>query len=571
MRQRINRYLLAYLALAVVPIVFISAAAFIYARRVLTHQALTQLDTIATLEEQRIEDYLENNNELMSSFISRSRLQALLDQYAKGNPAAPGELGAILAESKNDTTKFSELRAIDNRGTIIASTATGEQAMAYPYFADIDPSRATPKLLIKKQPDGKLSTILVARVIQNDAVLGFIVINTDPDNFNALTTERQGLGQSGEMYLAQRTRNGDALALTQYRYEQPGSQLVFVTDKSEESKPIIRALQNKEATYTDTIDYRDVPVLAATRYIPDQDWGLVVKIDKSEVYAPLNNFGISLIVLVLLVMLIAAYASLLLYKKERTLNRAKDEFVSLASHQLRTPASKVKVLTGMMLEGFEGKLTRQQRAALRNVYKTNNEQLDIINNLLRVVRFDSGKVNLKIEPVNLCDLVRKVVKEISAVIEERQQTLKLKLPARPVTVMADPLSIEMVIENLLSNATKYTPEFGRIWLTVGRRGNTALLTVKDSGVGISKRDQKRLFHKFSRLDNPLSTKVGGTGVGLYLSHKIIALHKGRLRVLSRPKKGSTFTVELALADAKTAASNAGASVAPPAGARFSAK
>jgi PAS domain S-box-containing protein len=231
---------------------------------------------------------------------------------------------------------------------------------------------------------------------------------------------------------------------------------------------------------------------------------------------------------------------------ERELEQAKEEFVALASHQLRTPATGVKAYISMLLDGYTGNLTTQQQAFLEKVFQSNERQLQIINDMLRVARMDSGRVVPELASTDLARLVRDVVEEQRPTIRGRKQTLKLELPSAKVEGVVDAKLVRMALENVVSNASKYTPEGGCITLGLEGAAATVRIVIRDTGVGINKADLPRLFKRFSRIDNPLSTQRGGTGLGLYLAQNVVALHYGRMLVDSIPGEGTVFTIELPL-------------------------
>lgn len=231
--------------------------------------------------------------------------------------------------------------------------------------------------------------------------------------------------------------------------------------------------------------------------------------------------------------------------QELAIERAKDEFVSLASHQLRTPATGVKQFLGMLREGYAGKLTSEQAEMVEDAYASNERQINIVQDMLDVARLDAGRMKLEYTKVNVGELLTAIVAEQQGTIDSRKQTLKLKAP-KALTNMLDANRIRMVLENLISNASKYTPEGGTITVAARKIDGKLEVVVQDSGVGIAAEDISKLFGKFSRIANPLSTKVGGSGLGLYLAKQIVQLHGGKIVVTSSPGKGSRFTVVLPL-------------------------
>ncbi len=228
---------------------------------------------------------------------------------------------------------------------------------------------------------------------------------------------------------------------------------------------------------------------------------------------------------------------------ERQLDIAKDEFVSLASHQLRTPATAVKSILSMITAGDFGPITDIQRKYLNKAADSNNHQLQVIEDLLDVALVDAGRFELDPDYEDIVPIVRDSVTEHLGTIKARRQSLTLKTPNQ-LKALIDGKRIRMVIDNLVSNASKYTPPSGRIHVTLSRRQDHASLCVADQGVGISETDQAKLFTKFSRLPNELSAHVGGTGLGLFLTKSIIELHSGSIEVTSKPGTGTTFAVSL---------------------------
>lgn len=231
---------------------------------------------------------------------------------------------------------------------------------------------------------------------------------------------------------------------------------------------------------------------------------------------------------------------------ERELDKAKDEFVSLASHQLRTPAAGVKAFASMLLDGYGGSLTSQQKEFLQQIYDSNERQLRIVDDLLSVARLDAGRMTLSRSPVDVADLIRTVEREMGPLVTARGQTLVVKIPKPLPILQADSDKLIMVLDNLLSNASKYTRVGGKITVRADIVGRRLQVAVTDTGVGITKADIPGLFQKFGRIENEKSAEVGGAGLGLYLAQQIARMHGGTISVISVSGKGSTFTLKLPL-------------------------
>jgi len=227
------------------------------------------------------------------------------------------------------------------------------------------------------------------------------------------------------------------------------------------------------------------------------------------------------------------------------LNQSKDDFISLASHQLRTPATAIKQLLGLYVDGIQTGLPDAHMAIIQKAYDSNERQIRIVNSLLKVAQIDAGKMTLTIDECDIVALVKDVADEFKNTIQQKQQRLKLRNEVGPSAVLlADKPNLRMALENLLSNACKYTFPHGTISVRVFRKDDSMRIAITDNGVGIAQEDMESLFEKFKRLPNDLSQEVGGTGLGLYWANKVVALHGGRIEVKSAPHKGSTFTVVL---------------------------
>lgn len=227
------------------------------------------------------------------------------------------------------------------------------------------------------------------------------------------------------------------------------------------------------------------------------------------------------------------------------LNRTKDEFISLASHQLRTPATGVKQYVGMVLEGFVGNLSEAQRSILTKAYESNERQLRIVSDLLKVAQVDAGKVTLRKDSINVIALLNDVIKEQQDTYKQRQQKVKFTHKRNIILATIDKDRIRMVLENLLDNASKYSAEGKMVNLDVADLEDGRIcIRIQDKGVGIAEEDQDKMFEKFSRIHNPLSAHVGGTGLGLYWAKKIIDLHGGEITFTSGENKGTTFSIYL---------------------------
>jgi two-component system sensor histidine kinase VicK len=222
---------------------------------------------------------------------------------------------------------------------------------------------------------------------------------------------------------------------------------------------------------------------------------------------------------------------------------AKDEFISLASHQLRTPATAVKQYLGMVLENYIGDITEQQRTYLQTAYDSNERQINIIQDILKTARIDSGVFKLERIHTDIAELITKVAADYSSIFSMRHQKLITEYDD-DLCAYVDSAEIGLVVANLLENASKYSPEHTSIAVTGKKLADKLVLSFTDKGVGLNAKDTGRIFDKFTRVSNAMSDTVSGNGLGLYWVMRIITLHGGSVTVDSVFNKGSTFRVIL---------------------------
>lgn len=231
-------------------------------------------------------------------------------------------------------------------------------------------------------------------------------------------------------------------------------------------------------------------------------------------------------------------------EKLLALNASKDEFISLASHQLRTPATVVKQYLHLLLDGYAGDINPDAHEMVTKANASNERQIEIVDDLLRVARLDAGKIVLDKNIVNIVPLVQEVSNELHAIYEERNQQLTITYSEPGISANLDLPRMKMVLENLLDNASKYSPQGKTISVSIKKAKGNVTIDIKDQGVGIRKKDMAKLFQKFSRLSNPLSVSVGGTGLGLYWAKRVVELHNGSIEVQSSHGEGSVFSIVL---------------------------
>ncbi|OGI26052.1 MAG: hypothetical protein A3J76_05610 [Candidatus Moranbacteria bacterium RBG_13_45_13] len=232
--------------------------------------------------------------------------------------------------------------------------------------------------------------------------------------------------------------------------------------------------------------------------------------------------------------------------KEREVDKAKTEFVSLASHQLRTPLSTVNWYSEMLLAGDAGKLNEEQKKYLEEIYKGNKRMVELVSALLNVSRLELGTFSIEPEPVNLEKIARSVLKEIAPDVSQKKIKLVKNFSSDVPDIQADRSLTRMIFQNLLTNAVKYTPDGGTVTLDIGKKDNGILIRIQDTGYGIPQSQQDRIFSKFFRADNVRQRDSEGTGLGLYIVKSILDQTGGAIRFESAENKETVFYVTLPL-------------------------
>lgn len=235
------------------------------------------------------------------------------------------------------------------------------------------------------------------------------------------------------------------------------------------------------------------------------------------------------------------------------LDKLKDDFVSIASHELRTPMTAIRSYAWMALNRSDIPLSDRMKKYLSRTLLSTERLINLVNDMLNISRIESGRVEIMPKKFNILTLVDDVLSEIEAKAKEKNLNLKLDSKTALTDIFADQDKVHQILLNLLGNAMKFTPNGGDITISFFSDGQQLETAIKDSGVGITKEDQTRLFKKFGRLDNSYvaAATSGGTGLGLYICKSLIDLMKGKIYATSEGlNKGSTFAFSLPLATAE---------------------
>ncbi len=227
--------------------------------------------------------------------------------------------------------------------------------------------------------------------------------------------------------------------------------------------------------------------------------------------------------------------------REKIIERLKTEFVSLSAHQLRTPLSAIKWTLRMLLDGDLGEITEEQREYIEETYKSNEGMIGLINDLLDVTRIEEGRYIYKPVFTQIESLVQSVITSYKEQIKRKKIKLGFKKTEKKLPlVKVDVEKMSVAIQNLIDNAIRYTPREGEVRVSLKYAKKEVEFSVRDTGIGIPKEQQKRVFTKFFRGVNAMRLETRGSGLGLYITKNIIEAHGGKIWFESKEGQGTTF-------------------------------
>ncbi|MCP4255636.1 MAG: hybrid sensor histidine kinase/response regulator [Candidatus Scalindua sp.] len=230
-------------------------------------------------------------------------------------------------------------------------------------------------------------------------------------------------------------------------------------------------------------------------------------------------------------------------------NHVKNKFLSSMSHELRTPLNAILGFTDMLHGQYFGKLNNKQQDYVKEVESSGKHLLGLINNLLNIVKIDAGKMELELQMCSVTELMNSIVSMMDSQFKRKKIAVKMSLDSAPEVVVVDVHKYKQIMYTLLSNAQKYTPEGGRVNITCTEERDTGIrVEICDTGTGIKENEKRDIFSEFYQADWVHNDQLGGTGVGLTLTRRLVELHGGKIGVSSEAGKGSTFWFTLPLAE-----------------------
>jgi len=261
-------------------------------------------------------------------------------------------------------------------------------------------------------------------------------------------------------------------------------------------------------------------------------------------YVPEPEVVVLIVLVLSAILLIITFTITQSFERLVEANRMKSEFVSIVSHQLRSPLSNLRWSLELLMSGRLGKIEEQQLDYFKILKDNSSRMGELVRDLLIVSRIEQGRVSFKNQEASLPDLIQGVISLSAPFARASNVEIKFEPKNNLPKIFSDPSQLKLIIENLLDNAVRYIKEKGEVKINLVKKDSHFYFGIKDNGVGIPKEDQKYIFQKFFRSSNILKYKTQGTGLGLYITKSLIEKMGGKVGFKSEENKGSTFWFSL---------------------------
>lgn len=523
-----TKLIIILITTSLIPILISNSIFFFYGREDSSREVINHLKSVASIQRARIFGIYEQNLERLSSVASRTQMRISLDKFNRdGKSVHQKKMNRIIADAMESMPEFKAIHIYALDGTVVASTS------AHAIAANSINNRVFKAGLMENQAkifahanNRELVVYLSGPLLLKGKRLGVLVIESNAGNILASVSDYTGLGETGETILATQNGQDDAVYLMPTRFDQNAA-LNLTISKNQQNIPVNYAVRGQEQTFSDVVDYRNIPILAVTRFVENSGWGIVVKIDKSEAFAHLvkkrNILAIILITVSMLVVIVSflmarhitrpivhlANASKrvadgetnqqvsvtskdeigmladafnhMLQARERNVQelldtreqeqasarsaQLKSEFLANMSHELRTPMNSIIGFTGRVIKKASDKLEPRQLENLRTVERNAHHLLDLINGLLDLSKIEAGKMEAHVESFEIAALVNEVFNLTRSMLDDKSIELKTDLPAEVLEMKTDYTKLKQILINLVSNAIKFTNQ-GSITIAV---------------------------------------------------------------------------------------------------------
>jgi signal transduction histidine kinase len=298
------------------------------------------------------------------------------------------------------------------------------------------------------------------------------------------------------------------------------------------------------------LDYRGVPVISFLKKIPDSPWFMVAKVDKKEIYSPLNELIITILIIAFLIFFSVSSIIIYIWRNQRIrylneLNSTKDKFFSIVSHDLRSPFTSINGFANLLIEDLHEKNLSTIKHYAEMILTSSENVIDLLGDLTEWSRVNTGRLKFNPREIDIVSVINEVVELMSAPALHKSITIIKKTPTH-LKVYADKEMISSVFRNLISNSIKFSNPGGKVYILASEKADKVVVEVTDFGVGMKKETIEKLFRIGEDVSTPGTQKEKGTGLGLILVKEFISMHRGEVNVESKVGECSSFMVTLPL-------------------------
>ncbi|MBW2998131.1 sensor histidine kinase [Candidatus Woesearchaeota archaeon] len=556
-----------------------------------------ELNSLSDSKENHLETYFSSNQEYLKLITSRTKLRDTLKLYnTNSNEEYSKIMTKILIDALSSTESIERVCILGLDGRIISSTSKctlSENMFREKFF--INGKTKYGSYILEDENSYKIIT--TGPIKLEDDLLGVGLISVNLNHLEEIITNREGMGVSTETLVAIKN-NHDLVFLFDRLYEVDAVE--FLDDDI--AKPMVLALSEKEEFIPLSKDYRGVEVLAVTRYIPEVSVGIVTKMDYSEAIGDYKTKMQLLLLLIFIgsfftLIIIGSYLSkkitmpldLLslaneqlrkgnfntkvsiktgdelekfadtyndtikvlegIQEQQKEIEKAKTEFMSITSHELRSPMTPMKVQLQLILREHYGKLNKKQKKSLEMILRNTIRLDEIIVDFLEVSRIEAARLKFNFAKVNLEKSVISLVDEMKHFMPDKNISFDLNIKKLPM-IEVDASRVVQILRNLLNNAIKFSPKNSTIKIKASKKNNFIEFSVADEGIGIPEKYKDRLFEPFYQVQNMYQHVSGGTGLGLAICRGIVKSQKGDIWVESKLHEGSKFSFTIPLKPVK---------------------
>lgn len=587
-------------------IIVVSSSIYFYTGyQLLQENILEEIESSSNLRVTVINEIFKKYSENTDLFASRYQMRVSFKSYLENkDPKDKATIERIISEAMASSKSIKTITLVDSNGKGVVSSHGGREERDYSsrnFFINGKNRTFIDGLL--PDPHGGSSLFVSSPLFLEGSFLGFVLISFSPDEIVKFFDDFSSIDHKSEVYLV----NNEGYFLTPSKHFGRDAILTKKVNTTNFNDCLLHRdeffdVDVEHHAYYSVENYIGEKVIGTHSYISEADICLLIEFNRNDIYiSPIkklfSEFIIIFFVSIFLVFLVSIFFSKKISKpfdvleegvqrikkgnfkqkidlktdddfeslaevlndamevfeksdnQRKELERAKTEFLSITSHELRSPMTPMRAQLQMLLKQYFGSLNKKQKEAVEIVLR-NTERLDkIIADFLEISRIEAARLKFNFVKTNLNEHIHLLLDEMKGFLPEKKIAIDF-VPSRLPIIETDPDRIMQVLRNLLNNAKKFSPENSKIIVRAQKEGDFILFSVKDSGVGISKEGQTRLFEPFYQIDNMYQHKSGGTGLGLAISKGIIESQGGRIWIKSEAKKGTTFYFTIPLKPVK---------------------